>query len=173
MTCPNRHEIDYFKLLGLPRVYNLNLQDAEERFRTLQKSAHPDKIDEIDAKNLPEGFSSLLNKAIKVLKSPTERAMHLLYLIDGCSLSESELTNDPGLLMEMMEANEAIDDCGTNKTCLEVEAELNQQRLDACDSELRNLFADRKFPAARKVCEKMHYLERIKDTLIRKLNSVQ
>ena len=170
--CPNRQEIDFFELLGLPRVYSVKIEEAEDSFRNLQKTAHPDKLDEETAKKFPEGFSSLLNKAIKVIKSPTERAMHLLYLLDGCSIAESELTSDPSLLMEMMEANEEVEDCGKNKECLERRSEEIKERLSVCDSQLRTLFTERDYKQARKVCEKMHYLERVNDTVLQKLNSL-
>ena len=170
--CPNREHIDYFRLLGLPRNYSIDIHEAEERFRTLQRSAHPDKAILGSKGEIPEGDSSLLNTAIRVLKSPTERALHLLYLADGCGIPESVLTNDAALLVEMMELNEAIDDCGKNKSFLERQYELNQERLNACDVQLRDLFASRQFTRARKVCERMHYLERMKDTIIQKLNSL-
>lgn len=170
--CPNRQEIDFFALLGLPRVYSVKIEEAEDHFRNLQKTAHPDRLDEETAKKLPEGFSSLLNKAIRVIRSPTERAMHLLYLLDGCSIPEGEITSDSALLLEMMEANEEVEDCGKNKECLERQSQEIKERLSVCDSQLRTLFTQREYKAVRKVCEKMHYLERINDTLIRKLNSL-
>ena len=170
--CPNRQGIDYFTLLGLPRTYSVDVRTAEEHYRDLQREVHPDKLLSGAESSVPEGFSSLLNKAIKVIKSPTERAMHLLYLLDGCSISESQLTNDAGLLTEMMEINEDIEECSKNKICLEKQSELNQDRLDECDAKLRGLFSTRQYSEARKVCERMHYLERIKDTVIQKLNSL-
>jgi Fe-S protein assembly co-chaperone HscB len=171
-SCPNRQGIDFFVLLGLPHTYRVDLKTAEENYRDLQRSAHPDKVGLDDANSVPEGFSSLLNKAISVIKSPTERAMHLLFLLDGCSISESKLTNDPELLMEMMEINEEIEECGTDKVCLEKQNDLNKDRLAICDKQLQELFPNHQYLEARKVCEKMHYLERIKDTLIKKLNSL-
>lgn len=171
-SCPNRQGIDYFTLLGLPRTYAVDLKQAEENYKDMQRSFHPDKLALANADSVPEGFSSLLNKAIGVIKSPTERAMHLLFLLDGCSISESQLTNDPSLLMEMMEINEEIEDCGRDKNCLESQSELNQARLAECDTKLKGLFSTRQYLEARKICERMHYLERIKDTLLKKLNSL-
>ena len=169
--CPNRQGVDYFRLFGLPRVYDLDIKTAESSYRELQKTVHPDRIDVATEHNTPEGFSSLLNKAIKVLKSPVDRAMHLLFLVDGCSIKESDLTNDSTLLMEMMEINEEVEECGRDKACLERQSVVSQQRLHECDEELKRLFADRKYAEIRKVCEKMHFLERVKDTLLQKLNS--
>jgi Fe-S protein assembly co-chaperone HscB len=148
------------------------LKQAEENYRDMQKSVHPDKLALVEEAVVPEGFSSLLNKAISVIKSPTDRAMHLLFLLDGCSISESQLTNDPMLLMEMMEINEEIEECGRDKSCLENQEEQNKARLKECDEKLKGLFSSRQYLDARKVCERMHYLERIKDTLLKKLNSL-
>ncbi len=171
-SCPNRQGIDYFTLLGLPRTYSVDLKQAEENYRDMQKSVHPDKLALVEEAVVPEGFSSLLNKAISVIKSPTDRAMHLLFLLDGCSISESQLTNDPMLLMEMMEINEEIEECGRDKSCLENQEEQNKARLKECDEKLKVLFSSRQYLDARNVCERMHYLERIKDTLLKKLNSL-
>jgi Fe-S protein assembly co-chaperone HscB len=169
--CPNRQGVDYFKLLGLPREYSIEIKEAERNYRNLQKSYHPDKVDESD-RTVPEGFSSLLNKAITVLKSPTQRAMHLLYLLDGCSIKETDLNKDPQLLLEMIEINEEIEECGNNKVCLEKQDEVNTGKLEECDSKLHQLFVDKKYLEVRKVCERMHFLERIHNTLLQKLNSI-
>ena len=170
--CPNREGIDYFRLLGLPRSYSVDTKTAEGNYRALQKTVHPDKRSVNPNDGIPEGFSSLLNKAIRVVKSPTERAMHLLYLQDGCLISESDFTSDPAMLIEMMGFNEEVDDCDSDKKCLESQREINNGRLAECDEKLKTLFADRKFQQVRKVCERMHFLERINDTILRKLNSV-
>jgi molecular chaperone HscB len=168
--CPNRQGIDYFKLLNIPRTFAVDIKDAEFQYRKLQKEVHPDRLQTLqEASTIPEGYSSLLNKAIKVIKSPTERAMHLLYLIDGCSISESDLTRDPAILMEMMEYNESVDDCGSDRPCLEEQDRLNSHRLDECEKQLESLFAKREFTRVRSVCERMHFLERIKATLDIKL----
>jgi len=167
--CPNREGIDYFKLLGIPRTYSVDLKEAEQRYRDLQKTVHPDKINNDQSVVVPEGYSALLNKAISVIKSPTERAMHLLYLIDGCSITESDTTRDPVLLMEMMELNERIDDCGSNIDCLEKENSNNTKQLTDCEHKLESLFSQRNFRTVRTVCERMHYLGRIRDTISTKL----
>ena len=167
--CPNREGIDYFKLLGIPRVYAVDLKNAEGRYRDLQKTVHPDRLNDEKSRPIPEGYSALLNKAIAVIKSPTERAMHLLYIIDGCSISESDTTRDPALLMEMMDLNERVDDCGSNKSCLEKENSDNNQRLSDCEHTLESLFSSKNFRGVRSVCERMHYLGRIRDTISMKL----
>ena len=167
--CPNRQEVNYFKLLGLPEKYDIDVKEAETNYRSLQMSVHPDKMDESLAGQTPEGYSSLLNKAISVVKSPVERAMHLLFILDGCTVKQSELTNDSGLLMEMLELNENVDECGSDKVCLENLKRENELQLSHCDSVLKDLFKSESYTKARKECERMHYLERIRSTILKKL----
>ena len=167
--CPNREGIDYFKLLGIPRTYSVDLKEAETRYRDLQKTVHPDRINDEHSRTVPEGYSALLNKAISVIKSPTERAMHLLYILDGCAISERDMTRDPALLMEMMELNESVDDCGHDKACLEKENAENTKRLIECEHKLESLFSNQNFREVRVVCERMHFLGRIRDTISTKL----
>lgn len=169
--CPNQQEVNYFKLLGLPEEYTVDISNAEGRYRDLQMSVHPDKLDTDLGTSIPEGYSSLLNKAITVIKSPLERAMHLLYILDGCTIADTELTNDPELLLTMMELNEEVEDCSRDMACLERLNQANALKLADCDEQLRGLFEGGDFKGARKVCELMHYLERIRNTILEKLNS--
>lgn len=168
-TCPNRQGIDYFKLLGLPRLYSIDLKAAEESYKSLQKQAHPDVVRDAGSASIPEGYSSLLNKAIHVIKSPTERALHLLYILDKCSISESDLTNDSGLLMEMMDLNEEVEDCGKDEKCLIDLERANNSRIQSCESDIGKSFQNKDYKHARKICERMHYLERVKSTISKKL----
>jgi len=168
--CPNRQEVNYFKLLGLPENYSVDLSEADVRFRELQMALHPDKLNDEIAASTPEGYSSLLNRAISVIKSPLKRAMHLLYLVDGCTIKESELTNNSDLLMEMMELNEEVDDCGEDKGCISKLQEVNESKLSDCEKQLYSLFQEKDFHSVREVCERMHYLDRIRYTIGEKLN---
>jgi molecular chaperone HscB len=59
---------------------------------------------------LSDEWSSLINKAYKILQSPLERGEYLLKL-NGYELPEKNTIDDPEFLMEMMERNEQVCCC--------------------------------------------------------------
>jgi len=71
--------------------------------------------------------------------------------------------------MEMMEFNESVDDCGSDRSCMEEQERLNNERLSECENNLQALFHNHQYAQVRRVCERMHFLERIKDTIEKKL----
>lgn len=113
---PPRGE-DAFAILGLPRTFAIDDQDLEQRYRDLQKKLHPDKF---AAKSREERRASLeratsANEAYRVLRDPVRRAEALLRLAgvvlpttDGGANAASRAV-DPELLMEMLDAREALD----------------------------------------------------------------
>jgi len=73
-------------------------------------------------------LSSLVNHAFKTLQNPVLRAEYILQQ-QGVDLAESEQTlEDPGLLMEIMESREALDEA------------TSQEQVDVVVSETQGLF---------------------------------
>ena len=73
-------------------------------------------------------LSSLVNHAFKTLQNPVLRAEYILRE-QGVDLAESEQTlEDPGLLMEVMESREALDEA------------TSQEQVDVIVSETQGLF---------------------------------
>lgn len=183
--CPNRQLIDYFSVLGLSRQYNIDLDTADANYKSLQKLVHPDLQTSDSSEQIcafPAGYSALLNKAISVLKSPLERALHLLYLLDSsCSLgsvssgsagveSEFSIVRDNALLMEMMELNEEVEDARGNDRQLERLKLENDNRMRDCELKLQQFFDAKDFPNVRKTCERLHFLERVNTSIKDLLN---
>jgi len=72
----------YFDLFGLPVTYSVAAADLSERYKTLQKTVHPDKFSAAtDQERLYSlQYSSRVNEAYQTLKSPLLRATYLLGL---------------------------------------------------------------------------------------------
>eukprot|EP00392_Amoebophrya_sp_AT5.2_P016811 g17112.t1 len=111
---------DYFAILELPRKYFLTPQELDTAFREVQKRCHPDKIaaalggqDAAEAaakaKEL-ELLSTKANEAVRVLRSPLERAKYWLLLHGVEVLQEGQRIGDNALLMEMMEKYEELEE---------------------------------------------------------------
>jgi len=127
----NNKPTDYFALLGLPQVFDLDSAQLESNYRKLQVLWHPDRfVSESDNKRRQAvQQTSLINDAFTTLKSPLNRLQHLLELngIDTAVLKQEEL--DGNFLFQQMEWRETLQKCGV---------ENNEPGLQALDTEVRS-----------------------------------
>ena len=104
-------QADHFRRLGLEAGFDIDMDMAEKRYLGFQRAIHPDRFAAKPAKEraLAEAQSVSLNEAYETLKDPLSRAAYLLRLkgVDA-SVSKDETMRDPELLMEAMEAREAL-----------------------------------------------------------------
>jgi molecular chaperone HscB len=96
-------------LFGIQKDPKIALKELTRRFRNIQNEIHPDKFcnKSIKEQELSADWSSLVNKAYKILQMPLSRGEYLLKL-HGITLPEDNTINDPEFLMEMMERNEEV-----------------------------------------------------------------
>ncbi len=102
---------NYFALFELPVQFDVNADQIETRYRTLQRVLHPDKFAQgSDAeKRWSMQAASFVNEGYQTLSKPLKRASYLLSL-NGISVDEETDTNmSPMFLMEQMELREAIE----------------------------------------------------------------
>ena len=101
---------NHFELFGLPPVYGLDLSVLEQAYRTLQGQVHPDRFSHLAEaeKRLSMQWSTRVNEAWQVLRSPLSRAAYLLSLqgIDVFSAGHPPLPAE--FLMRQIEWREAI-----------------------------------------------------------------
>ncbi len=106
MSTPND---DPFAALDLPRRFDLDPKKLHSRFIQAQAKAHPDRFDDPVAQADAAEQSARINHAHETLRDPERRANALLTLIGGPD-KQDDRSLPPALLMEMMEAREAMDD---------------------------------------------------------------
>lgn len=102
---------DHFSILGVPRTFDLEAGTLDTALKRLQAAAHPDRYARASPSERAHSaeLSARVNAAYAVLKSPLLRAQYLLGgTVDGDDLDDTTHT-DPALLMEVMEAREAVD----------------------------------------------------------------
>lgn len=110
--------VDHFHVLGLPRRMGQDRKDLDRAFRQRSKTVHPDRFRDRSAleRKLALEHTTRVNEAYRVLKDPRRRAEYMLSL-HGIDLgTEEQRTQDPELLMAMMERTEAIDAADTPQT---------------------------------------------------------
>lgn len=107
-------EHNYFKLLGIEQQYTLDdvaTRTMKKRARELQRQYHPDRLvgSTKQEQRLAAQFSAQVNAAIRTLKDPVARAIHMLDII-GIQLDQSQHTiQDAEFLMKQMQMRESLE----------------------------------------------------------------
>ena len=105
---------DYFAFLGLPRTLKLNIDDLDQRFRSLSRQFHPDYFYNATPAERRASLerSSYLNDAYRTLKDPIARIEYLLKLEGLAPKGPEEASRQvpPALLEEVFALNEELDE---------------------------------------------------------------
>jgi molecular chaperone HscB len=136
--------MDPFATLGLPRSYEIDMQELESNYRALQKAMHPDKHVGTSAsqRRLSLEHAAQINDAYRVLKDELRRAEALLGLY-GAKNGEGEAA-DQEFLVEMLELREALGEAKDARDLASVRAlsgQVERQRARA-QRELTQVFAE-------------------------------
>jgi len=132
---PQDPKADYFRVLGVPWEFAIDLEALERRYKETTKILHPDRFARADprARRASLERSVQLNEAWRTLKDPVRRAEYLLSL-HGVDIGEMAASGRPQsgeratlpvpqvLLMEVMELREGLAEAQANKALREVDA---------------------------------------------------
>ena len=161
--------MNYFELFGLPVSLQVDKAALNKKYIALQKQFHPDFFTQSDdaEKTAALEKSSLVNKALKILKEPDETIQYVLQLKDLLAPNEKyELP--PSFLMEMMELNEKMMEEDPATFRLEVEA-LEKHLLEPVKEIIENYddssIAREKLLLIKEYYFKKKYLHRILDRM--------
>lgn len=102
---------NYFRLFGLTKSFDIDLDLLKERYRKLQHAVHPDKFaNSTDSeRRISVQQSSFVNQAYQTLLQPLARAKYLLEL-SGIDLSaDTDTSMAPDFLMQQMELRELLE----------------------------------------------------------------
>jgi molecular chaperone HscB len=146
--------------LGPPPVgpFDIDLTSLRREFLQLQGRFHPDKFPP-EQKAKAEALSSRINEAYKTLRDPLVRAQYILlhnYGIDVTSEDNSSHPVDLSILMEVMEAQESIEEAETEDQIIALK-EQNQERIEDTLKSLDGAFSSGNAEAARADCIRLRY----------------
>jgi molecular chaperone HscB len=129
---------DYFEVFGLPRRLQVDLDALQGRFYELSRRHHPDFHQGENAATQAEALeaSALVNRAYRTLRDPVARVEYLIALEEGREVREETAAKPKppvGLLEEMLEVQEALEDAKAAGLTAETSGRLRaeRQRLEA------------------------------------------
>lgn len=155
-------QTNHFRRLGVEPAFDLDLDAIEKRYLGFQRAIHPDRFAAKPAKEraLAEAQSVSLNEAYETLKDPLRRAAYLLKLKGvAAAIDKDETMRDPELLMEAMEAREAL---GAAESVDAIEALQVKAGADALNvlADLAKAFARDDLPLANRLTTRLKYLRK-------------
>ena len=156
--------MDHFARLGLPAALDIEPAALDRVYFAGQRQWHPDRFvsrpPEERAKASTE--AAALNDAYRTLKDQVSRAFYLAELRGVEMPGDGKTIDDPDLLMEAMEAREALGDAATPQAVESLAAQALQARQEALES-LTSLFLGDDKPAIRKALLRLRYLDKFAD----------
>ena len=116
-----------FELFGVPEQFAQDAAQLAERWKALQKEAHPDRFASqgAAAQRVAMQWSVRINEAYQRLKDPLKRAAYLCELHGAAIRAEDNTAMPAAFLMQQMEWREALEDAQ------------NQDAVDALDDEVQ------------------------------------
>ena len=112
---------DDFELMGLPRQFALDRAMLDERWKELQKQAHPDRFagEGGVAQRVAMQWSVRINEAYQRLKHPLKRAAYLCELFGVPVRAEDNTAMPTDFLIQQMEWREALEEATVKRKMLQ------------------------------------------------------
>jgi len=160
----------YFALFDLPVSFDVDRKILTERYRTLQRTVHPDRYaDAADSeRRLSVQMAARINEGYQTLKDPLARARYLLE-ISGVVLDDLDTAFDNEFLMEQMDLRERLGDV---KKCADPQQQLQEiaDDISARKKEITEAVAllfventDEALEKARNLTRKLQFFSRLEE----------
>ncbi len=153
--------MDHFARLGLPAALDLEPATLDRAYFALQRQWHPDRFANRPAEERARSSTeaAALNDAYRTLKDPLSRAVYFAGL-KGVELpGDGKTIDDPDLLMEAMEAREALHEAITVEAVDRLAAEARDDMKNSLAG-LGGLFLRDDKPAIRRALLRLRYLDK-------------
>jgi len=161
---------NYFELLGLKPVFDIDASELHAAQQRLQATYHPDRhvgANPADRRASVQ-MASWINQAYETLRDPVKRSRYLLEINGANMPDESATTGDAEFLMEQLELREAVDGCRESDQpldcCERIETRL-EQRAGELAAEFVSLVEAGQLDEAVEGSRKMQFIQRIQQQL--------
>ncbi|MGE0423000.1 MAG: Fe-S protein assembly co-chaperone HscB [Reyranellaceae bacterium] len=165
-------QMDHFARLGLERGFAVDSAALDRAYFALQRRLHPDRFARKPAREraISQQQAAALNEAYETLKHPIRRARYLAQQIGVDLPGDGRTIDDPELLVEAMEAREALSEAETAAAVEALEREARDQR-EAAIAALPVLFDKADHPGIRRALLRLAYLDKfVEEARSRRLN---
>jgi molecular chaperone HscB len=127
-----------FELFELPVQFSQDRTAIDQRWKDLQREAHPDKFaaQGAAAQRLAMQWSVRINEAYQRLKDPMRRAAYLCELRGAPIEAENNTAMPPEFLMQQIEWREALDEAANEADLMQLTAQvarLKRELLQQCE----------------------------------------
>lgn len=158
---------NFFDIFDLPVSFDIDTTALAERYRELQRIAHPDRFANASDRERREAVQQAanINEAFQTLKSPLQRARYILQLKGVGFDDEKDTTYDSAFLMEQIEFREALAEIKHNPDAL---LRLNElmlditHRIDAMLRELATAIHTDDLKQAKTLLHKLQFLHKLR-----------
>jgi molecular chaperone HscB len=140
-----------------------DLKQLRKEFIQLQGLAHPDRAS-ADKQRQAEALSARINEAYKTLQDPLRRARYLLAQKGIDVEDESAQISDSALLMEVMEAREAVEEVEDEEGLVSIREE-NDARIGESVKVLEACFEKGDLEAAAQEAIRLRYWANIAESI--------
>ena len=155
-------QLSDFELFGLPARFEQDRAAIDERWKALQREAHPDRFaaQGASAQRAALQWSVRINEAYQRLKDPLKRAIYLCEMLGAPIEAESNTAMPPEFLVEQMEWREALDEAQGEQEIEALSARVRARRREmfARIGQLLDLEGDA--PAAAQQVRALMFIER-------------
>ncbi|XP_077211911.1 DNAJ heat shock N-terminal domain-containing protein [Tasmannia lanceolata] len=161
--------IDYFKIFGLEKGFEIKDENLETKYKDWQKKLHPDLVHSKSEKERTYAAeqSARVIDAYHTLDKPLLRALYLLQL-EGIHVDEEKTVSDPELLAEIMEIREAVEEANDSQALKQIQSQI-QRKLERWSNSFGNAFKNQEFENAIKSILRMTYYQRAIEAIVKKL----
>jgi molecular chaperone HscB len=155
----------HFELFGLPPVFSLDQEMLDKAYRDIQSQVHPDRFAHAgDAERRASlQWTTRVNEAYRMLKSPVQRGKHLLELRGVDVAFETNTAMPTEFLMQQMELREKLEDAKDAKGLDDLRKNLSSERRSLEAQIAQAIDAEKNYKGAADLVRKLMFLERLEE----------
>ena len=166
-------QVDDFELFGLSRRFAQDRAVLDERWKQLQREAHPDKFaaQGAAAQRVAMQWSVRINEAYQRLKDPLSRATYLCELHGHDIQAESNTAMPAAFLVQQMRWREALDEASNLSELDALLAQVRASERAAMQNLTHCLDEDANYPEAVAQIRSLMFMRRFKQDLDKKIDA--
>ena len=151
-----------FHIFQLPERFAIDRAELDERWKTLQRQAHPDRFASADPASQRQAmqWSVRINEAYQRLKDPLKRAAYLCELRGAAIEAESNTAMPADFLLQQMQWREALDEADGAAALAQLADEVAAARRERVAALQHSLDAEGDAPGAASQVRALMFIER-------------